>query len=144
MADQKNYQSNPFIYESRGLGARWEPDRVPNGYFLNWLNIFERSEKSASSRYGTQIVNRDPYGTPPTAQNYLFSAPVTSLARLVYRGSAYRYAGLADGTLWRRTGKSQGSYQQIYSGLSGDPFTTIVASCFETAQAYMFIADAAA
>jgi len=143
VAENKNYESKPFVYSSRGLGARWEVDRVPEGYYLQNLNCFERSENSLSSRYGTSIIDRDPYGTP-NPQNYFFSAEVTSLARLVYQSNSFRYAGLADGTLWRRTGDAQGPYTQIYSGLSGNSFETIVSSCYETSQAFIFIADALA
>ena len=149
MADEKNYSSKPLLYVSRGLDARHAPDRVPEGgYFINLLNGFEREESAMSSRYGTQIINRDPYGTTPPAQNYFFTSPVTSLARLAYTNGSgsniYRYAGLADGTLWRRAGNSQGAFSQVYSGLSGSPFQSIVTNCYETAQAYIFIADAAA
>jgi hypothetical protein len=142
MADNNNYSSKPFLYQSRGLGARWEMDRVPEGYYLNLLNGFEREEGSMSSRYGTQIINRSPYGSSP-GYNYFFPSPVTSLARLLYQSSASRFAGLANGTLWQGPGYSQGAYSQIYSGLSGQPFQTVVASCYETSQAFMFIYDAA-
>lgn len=150
MANQ-NYESKPFIYASKGLAARWEPDRTPEGYYLNFLNVFERSENSISSRYGTSILNRDPYGTPAPASNYFFPQPVISLAKMVYQGSPQRYAGLADGSLWQRNYNSQGPYtklalpftaqgQQIV--LSGQPFQTVISSCYETSLPFLFIYDA--
>lgn len=139
MADSKNYQSKPYIYSSKGLSARFAPDRVPEGFYLDNTNCFERSEDSLSSRYGYQFVNRDPDG--PTGQNYGFPAPVTSLARLLYLGNSWRYAGTSDGRLYRRAGDLQGPFTQIYSGLSGEPFQTLVTTCYETSQAFLFIYD---
>jgi len=103
-----------------------------------------------SSRFGTQIVNRDS-ATVGTHNNYFFPAAVTSLARLAYAPSpnrfafvhTWRYAGLENGDLYRRNGDTQGEYFLIYSGLSGQPFDSIVTNCFETSQAYLFIADQA-
>jgi hypothetical protein len=142
MADEKSYSSKSFLYQSRGLGARWEVDRVPDEFYLQNLNCFERSEGSLSSRYGTQILNRDAYGSGTS--NHFFTSPVTSLARLLYQSSASRFAGLADGTLWQGPGYTQGPYAQIYSGLSGQPFTTVVTNCYQTSQPFLFIADQAA
>lgn len=151
MADE-SYQPKPFIYSSRGIGARWEPDRVPEEYYLQALNTFERSESSLSSRYGTLCLNRDPNAAPTPAHNWFFSTPVVALARLLYSAAAtpstpapsWRYAATADGNLWRRAGTGQGPFLQIYSGLSGQPFQSLVTSCFETSQPYLFIADQAA
>jgi hypothetical protein len=101
-----------------------------------------------SSRYGTIIINRDPAGAGTS--NHYFTQPVTSLSRLTFQGSAWRYAGLADGSLQRRSGNTQGAYTQLtlpttVTGtqvvLSGQPFESIVQSCFETSQAYLFIYD---
>lgn len=142
MAEDRQYSSKNYLYRSRGLAARWELDRVPEYYYLNMLNCQERDEESMSSRYGTTIINRDPDGTP-AGQNYFFSSPVTSLAKATFQNQAYRYAGLANGTLWQRTGNLQGPYTQIAASLSGQPFQTIVTSCFETAQPYLFIYDQA-
>ncbi len=139
---QTNYSSKPFLYSSRGLSARYAPDRVPQGFYIDCLNIFEREENTFSSRYGSQILNRDAAGAGTS--NYFFTSPVTSLARLLYRGAASRIAGLADGTLWQGPGYGQGAYTQIYSALSGQTFSSVVTNCFETSQPYLFIYDAAA
>lgn len=141
MADNE-YSPKPFIYGSRGIAARYEIDRVPEQYYLQALNAFERAEESLSSRYGTQILNRDPSTTSPPAHNYLFPSPVVSLARLLSLGQSWRYAATADGMLWRRAGTSQGSFQGVYSGLSGLPLQSLVTTCFETSQAYIFLYDA--
>jgi hypothetical protein len=145
MADEKNYKSVPFIYNSHGLDSRHAPDRVPEGFYINNLNAFEREEGNLSSRYGTRIINRDPYGSGTS--NFYFPSPVTSLARLLFQGQAYRYAGLQNGTLWRRVGNLQGPYSQLtlpfsVSLLSGQTFQSVVTSCYETSQAYLFIYDA--
>jgi len=139
MTQDTKYAPVELIYKSRGLVARNTQDQLPPETYLNLLNCLERTEESISSRYGTQIINRDPAGTG-TANHY-FTAPVTSLARMTYLGQAYRYAGLGDGTLQRRTGNTQGAYTQIYSGLSGEPFGTVITNCFQSSQSYQFIYD---
>ncbi len=148
MADQKTYSPHPFLYESRGLAARWQVDRVPANYYLNLLNAFEREENSLSSRYGTQFINRDPDSTPSPAANYGFSSPVTTLARLLFLTQAWRYAGTADGSLYRRAAptiaspaSNPGQFTRIYTGLSGEYFQSLNTTCYETSQAYIFIYD---
>lgn len=149
MAENNNYLAKPFIYSSKGLDARHAPDRVPEGYFIQWLNGFERQEDTLSSRYGTMIINRQPpeFGN----RNFYFPTFVTSLAKLSLNQVSggpfelqqiWRYAGLADGTLWRRNGNDQGAYNDVYSGLSGQPFQSLITNCYETSQAYLFIYDA--
>jgi hypothetical protein len=154
MAQDTAYQPHSLVYKSSGLCAREVQDQMPPNSYLDFLNVLERDENALSSRFGTILVNRDPNGTP-SGVNYLFSHPVVSLSRLAYSsgGSQYgfRYASLSDGTLWRRGGNDgsggtssslgQGPYTQIDSGLSGEPFQTLVASCYASAQAYLFIAD---
>jgi len=138
--ESKVYSPIEFLFHSRGLEARYAQDRPPEFTYLDFRNCLERAEDSLSTRYGTSIVNRDANGTP-SGQNYFFNSPVTSLAKLTYAGSPSRYAGLSDGSLWRRNSNAQGQYTQIYTGLSGNPFQTVVASCYETSQAYLFIYD---
>lgn len=142
MADDKQYEGKPFLYQSKGLDARATPDRVPEGFYINNLNVFEREEGAVSSRYGTQIINRDP-DAAGHGVNYGFPAPVTSLAYFSFQSSAWRYAGTSDGRLYRRAGILQGPYSQIYSGLSGQPFSSLVTACYETSQPYLFIYDEA-
>jgi hypothetical protein len=148
MAEETTYKPIPFIYRDRGLIARDIEDQCPPDTYLNDLNCLSRAENSMSSRYGTIIINRDPAGTGTS--NYYFTEPVTSLSRLTFLGSAWRYAGLSDGSLWRRAGNAQGAYTSLTlpttaTGtqivLSGQPFESIVQSCFETSQAYLFIYD---
>ena len=143
------YQPVPFIYESRGLIARDQIDQAPQHTFIQLLNCLEREENAMSSRYGTVIVNRDASGVGTS--NHYFSSPVTSLSRLNYQSSAWRYAGLGNGSLFRRSGNTQGAYTQLtlpttwYGAqvvLSGQPFDSVVTNCFETSQPYIFIFDA--
>ena len=141
MAQDTAYVPIEYVYQSRGLVAREILDQAPPYTYLQNLNCLEREENAMSSRYGTTIINRDPDGTI-NGQNHYFTSPVNSLARLTYQNAAYRYAGLGDGTLWRRAGNTQGAYSQIYSGLSGETFQWLVANCYETSQAYLFIYDA--
>jgi hypothetical protein len=148
MSIDTSYSPIPYIYESRGLIARDQIDQAPEYTYIQLMNCLEREERAMSSRYGSQIVNRDPVGSGHA--NYYFSSPVTSLSRLTYQSNAYRYAGLGNGSLQRRAGNTQGAYTQLtlpttYTGqqivLSGQPFDTLVDSCFETSQAFLFIAD---
>lgn len=142
MSVDTDYKPIPYIYKSRGLIARNIEDQAPEHTYLDMQNCLEREEDAMSSRYGTQIICRDPIGTGTS--NYYFNQPVTSLSRLNYQASAWRYAGLSDGSLYRRTGNTQGAYTQIYSGLSGQPFQSLVTNCFETSIPYNFIYDQAA
>lgn len=164
MADQTNYISKSYIYQSRGLWAREAYDRCPPQTYIQFLNCLEREEEAVSSRYGVFLLTRDAAGSGDS--NYFFTSPVQSLARLIYATAgvsyAFRYAGLADGTLWRRGGSdgsggslqsplAPGPYTQLAlptatggsSTLSGAPFQSLVASCYASAQAYLFIADSA-
>lgn len=135
------YAPQTVIYRSRGLIARPVTDQPPPESYLDLLNALEREENSMSSRYGTVVINRDPVGYG--IQNYAFAAAGRALARLAYLGSSYRYVGLADGTLQRRDGLTQGQFTKIASGLSGLPWQSVIASSFATAQPYLFIYDAA-
>lgn len=136
------YKPIEYIFKSRGLIARNIYDQAPEYTYLDMLNCLEREENSMSSRFGTQIINRDPAGTG--VNNYYFASPVTTLSRLVFQGNSYRYAGLGNGTLQRRAGDAQGAYTQIYSGLSGNRFQTVVTNCFQSSQSYLFIYDSSA
>lgn len=142
MAQDTQYGPIPFVYRSLGVIARDITDQAPEYTYLNLLNCLEREENAMSSRYGTTIINRDPTGTGTS--NYYFTSPVTTISRLTYQSNAWRYAGLSDGTLWRRAGNMQGAYTGIYTGLSGDPFDSVVTNCYESAQPYLFIYDKAA
>ena len=139
MSQDAEYSAVPYLYKNRGAVAREGLDRSPEFTYLQLLNIQNRQEDELSSRYGTIIVNRDPAGIG--ANNYFFTSPPTTLSRFVNQGQSWRYAGLADGTLWRRQGDGQGEYSQIYSGLSGGLFGSIVESTFQSAQSYLFIYD---
>lgn len=148
MSIDTQYVAEPLIYKSHGLWARNIYDQCPPYVYLQYMNILERAEDSVSSRYGTQIINRDAVGSGTS--NHYFSSPVTSLARFNYQTNAWRYAGLADGSLQRRAGNTQGAYTQLTLPqtaqgnqivLSGQPFTSLVDSCFETSQPFIFIYD---
>lgn len=148
MSQDTAYVTIPYIYKSRGLNARPIEDQAPEYVYIQLMNILEREENAVSSRFGTQIINRDPLGTG-TANHY-FSAPVTSLSRLNYQSNAWRYAGLGNGSLQRRAGNGQGAYTQLALPttwtqapilLSGQPFGSLVDNCFETSQPYLFIYD---
>jgi hypothetical protein len=139
------------VYIDHGLIARDVEDQCPPGTYLQAMNTLARSENAMSSRYGTQIINRDAQGSGTS--NHYFPAAVTSLSRLNYQSNAWRYAGLGNGSLQRRAGNTQGAYTQLtlpttWTGtqivLSGQPFDSLIANCFETSQAYLFIADASA
>lgn len=138
---ETNYAPVTFIYRSKGLTARPTGDQVPEYQYLDMLNCLEREENTLSSRYGTVVVNRDQAGYGIT--NYPFAAPANSLGRLTYKGVSWRYAGLTNGQLLRRSGETQGSFPLLYSGLSGKPWQSLVTSCFETAQPYLFVYDSA-
>jgi hypothetical protein len=142
MSQDNVYKSIPFIYQSRGLVAREITDRTPEHTYINFMNCLEREENAVSSRFGLVIVNRDPNGTP-SGVNYLFANPIISLARMIYLGLTYRYGGDSAGNLFRRQGDLQGPYTEIYSGLSGSPFTSVSTNCFATGQTYLFIFDRA-
>lgn len=143
------YKPYPFLFRSRGLIARFALDRPPDAsYFLNLNNALERVEGAISTRYGSLIINRDPDATVSPV-NYLFPHPPVALARLLVNSQPYRYAVLSDGSLWRRAGDTQGPYTQLLSlsgsppayPLSGQALSTLVASCYQSSQPYLFLYD---
>jgi hypothetical protein len=151
MSVDTSYKPVEYIYIDHGLISRDVEDQCPPGTYLQAMNTLARSENAMSSRYGTQIINRDAQGSGTS--NHYFPAAVTSLSRLNYQSNAWRYAGLGNGSLQRRAGNTQGAYTQLtlpttWTGtqivLSGQPFDSLITNCFETSQAYLFIADAAA
>jgi len=148
MSQDTDYKPVSLVYKSRGLVARNVYDQCPEYTYIDYLNVYEREENSTSSRYGTQVVNRDAIGVGTS--NHYFSSPVTSLSRMNYQSNAWRYAGLGDGSLWRRAGNAQGAYTELtlpntWYGtpvtLSGQPFGSLVNSCFETSQPFLFMYD---
>ena len=144
MADT-TYKAYPLILRSKGIQARWSVDQPPDAaYWLNLNGALERAETAISSRLGSAILNRDPIGVG--VQNYLLPfAPVTLSRLLVGAAPAvpYRYAGLSDGSLYRRATDVQGQYSQILSpgSLSGQPFTTLVDNSFNSSQPFLYIFD---
>lgn len=142
MADT-TYQPLSFIFQSKGIVARWATDRAPQFCYLNLNNAEERQETALSSRYGCVIINRDPDGTPG-GTNYLLPNPIVTITRLAQKSSdsSWRYAGDNTGVLYRRTGDTQGPYTQIITGLSGQPFDSVVNTTFGSSTPYIFIADA--
>lgn len=152
MPRESGFKPFPFLFISKGLHAREAVDRLPDGAYLNMEGILEREENALSSRFGSIIVNREP-DTPPyghSPANYLFpSAPVVLSRLRSLNGSTYRYAALADGSLWRRATDTQGEFEEILpaagsppiGGLSGQPFTTQVLTCFNSSIPYLFLCD---
>jgi hypothetical protein len=136
---ETQYVPKPYIFASRGLDARTAQDRVQPGGYLNLKGCYERQEDAQSSRYGSQIINRDPNGAGD-GQNYYLPSPVQTITRLKYGSDTYRYAGSGN-ALYRRAGDSQGPYTSIFTGLSGQPFGSASINCFGSSLNYLFIAD---
>jgi len=139
---ETKYRAYPMVFRSRGLIARYALDRPPDAsYFLNMNGVLERVEDAISSRYGSIIINRDPVGVGTA--NYPFPAAPVTLARLLTNSGSFRYAALANGSLYRRAGDPQGAYSSILSPatLSGQPFSTLVTTCFRSSQPWLFMYD---
>jgi hypothetical protein len=143
MAADPSYVSIPFIFQSKGVSARYAIDEVPQYFYLNLQDCEERSETAVSSRYGSVILNRDANGTVD-GTNYFLANPVVSLSRLYSSAAstAWRYAADNAGILYRRQGNAQGQYTQILTGLSGQPFSSVVNTTYGSSTPYLFIADA--
>lgn len=151
MGQDTKYSSLPWTFDSKGIMARPANDRPPNEhYYLDQAGTFEREESALSSRYGSTIINRDdPFQPPfPIAKfNYPLPAKPVTLSRLKsLNGDTFRYAGLISGALYRRASDTQGPYTQIISALSpqhlsGQRFSTLVTTCFGSAQPWLFICD---
>jgi hypothetical protein len=136
MATDTIYKSLPFLFTSKGIVARPITDRIPEGYYLSLYNSFEREESAMSSRYGSQIINRDIYGT-----NFLAPSQISTITRLrALNGNVWRYYQSLN-QLYRRAGNSPGQYNLIYTGLSGKAFSSVVAPTFASGTPYLFIAD---
>ncbi|HXN71556.1 MAG TPA: hypothetical protein VN861_03270 [Candidatus Acidoferrales bacterium] len=142
MAQDTKYTSKSLILRSKGLVARNVPDQPPDiSYFLNMDGAQEREENAISTRWGQTIINRSPDGTSGGTNYFLPAVPVILSRLRSLNGQTYRYAALADGSLWRRAADTQGPYTQIATGLSGQKFTALTQTCFETAQPYLFCYD---
>src|SRR5208337_1648566 len=141
VAKETAYKSYSWTFDSKGLMSRPSTDRPPDAHFFQNMNgILEREESACSTRYGSTIVNRSPSGSG-TSNFPLPSQPVTLARLLGLSGASYRYAGLADGTLWRIAGTTQGPYAEIASGLSGKQFTALVTTTFGSSLPFEFIFD---
>ena len=136
MADTP-YKTQNFVFQSKGIVARYADDAIPDGFWLNEDNCEELAENSVGSRLGTAILNRSGNTIDP------LSGLVHSLAKLAgLNGSAWRYAG-AGTSLYRRTGLSQGPYTLISNTMSGQPWQGVVYRPDASSLPYLFIADAA-
>jgi hypothetical protein len=135
------YKSVPFILAAKsGVIARPIIDRAPEGSWLSLFNIESREEESLSSRYGSILINRDPNGTP-SGQNHFLPGQINTITRLKgLNGNVWRYAQSGSG-LYRRAGNSQGAYSLIYSGLSGNAFSSIISPTLASGVPYLFVAD---
>ena len=136
------YRSLPLpLGAGRGIVARPIIDRAPEGTWLSLFNCESREEGALSSRYGSIIVNRDPDGTS-NGQNYFLPSQINTITRLKsLNDQQWRYAGTQAGILYRRAGNSQGAYSQIASGLSGNPFSSIISPTYASGLPFLFIAD---
>ena len=114
MAQDTQYASVTFLFESKGVIARDITDQTPPASYLNLDGALEREERAMSSTYGTTIINRDPDGTVGGVNRFLPN-PLVTLSRLysAQTGNAYRYAGDDHGILYRRATDTQGPYLPI-------------------------------
>ena len=136
------YKSVDLLFKSKGLIARDAIDRCPEHTYLNMDGCLEREENAISTRFGNTIINRDPAGTGTS--NYLLPAAPVALAYMrALAGAAYRYAILSDGSMWRRSGLTQGAYSRILASgsLSGGLATSLVFSLFSSSQPYLLLCD---
>ena len=137
-----NYKAVNLLFKSKGLIARDAIDRCPEHTYLNLDGCLEREENAISTRFGNVLINRDPAGGGTS--NYLLpQAPVTLAYMRALGGAAFRYAVLADGSLWRRSGLTQGAYTQVLpaSSLSGGLSTSLVFSLFSSSQPWLLLCD---
>lgn len=141
MSQDTNYIPIEFIFNSHGIVARFVTDETPPNTYLNMQDAEERQETAIGTRLGSVIINRDPDGTLGGV-NYFFANPLVSLSRLKSTFGTWRYAADDTGLLFRRVGDTQGAYTQIATGLSGDPFSAVVDTCYNSSTPYLFIADA--
>ena len=134
------YKPTPFVFNSRGIIARFVEDNAPSPEaVLNAENCEELAEGAWSQRLGSIILNSDGV---IGGNVYPLSAGVVSLFRLGgLGGNEWRYAVCSDGTLWRRSSLSPGAFNKISSSMSGNP---VFASSYSTSYAstpYIVIAD---
>lgn len=142
MAKDTTYSSRPWIFNSKGLMARPANDRPPNeNFYLNMAGAQEREESAISTRWGSTMLTRDPNGTTNGTNYFLPSSPVVLSRLRSLLGQTYRYAALSNGTLYRRATDTQGAYSEIASGLSGNRFTALTQTCFESANPFLFLYD---
>jgi hypothetical protein len=135
MADT-GYQNYPFIFESKGIVARYVDDKTPQGVFLDLNSLEEIAENALATRLGTTIINKS--GTVPQP----LPGIVHSLNKLGgLNGAAFRYAG-QGGNLYRRQALTPGPYSLISSTLSGQPWTAVQYAPDISSLPFVYIADA--
>ncbi len=137
MADQP-YQTQNFLFKSRGVSARYVDDTLPEGTYLN-LNALEEIEESGlASRLGTTILSKSGTTAEPLGGS---SGVVHSISKLSgLNGNQWRYASSA-GKLYRLAGLNPGAYTQIATNLSGNPWMAVQFQSPASSYPYLFIAD---
>ena len=129
------YAVYPFLFQSRGVAARYADDALPPGTYINLSNLEELAENALGTRLGSQLVNKSGTTALP------LPGPVHSLAKLAgLNNTAFRYAGAAGG-LYRRSSLTPGAYSLISSALSGNPWMAAPYAPAASSYPYVYIAD---
>lgn len=143
MADQ-SYKTFTYVYQNKGVIAKYTVDVLPEGVYLDLTNFESRLEGSIVSRLGPRVINTNPAGNnlPLTDTSIHTLARLKSLNDNSGNAVVYRYAG-AGANLYRRAGDTQGAYAGVNgaTALSGSRFSTAVYRPDLNSLPYLFIAD---
>lgn len=131
------YKTVDYVFQSRGVVARYVIDRMPPGTYANLLNWEARQENALSTRLGRVAITDDGANNQALADT-----DIHTLGRLKGLSDTYRYAG-AGANLYRRTGDTPGAYATINgsNALSGNRFSMTKYRPARSAFPYIFFAD---
>jgi hypothetical protein len=147
MADAP-YTSANYLFQSKGVAARYVDDALPDGTYLQMDSLEEIEEAGLASRLGTTIVNKvGGIAAPLATSGFAASKSVHSLAKLSsitpilgVPPGGWRYAGCGQ-NLYRIRGLNPGAYTLLSSLLSGEPWNSVVFTPEIGGYPYLFIAD---
>jgi hypothetical protein len=140
MADSQ-YSTYPYRLISKGgLSAKYVNDALPEGSYLNMLNLELREENAISTRYGLYPISTNGTTNFPLGNG----TGIGSIGRMAgLNGNSWRYATALQSFAWglyRRAGTGQGAFTSIGGGGSGNRISMFPYRPAASSYPYMFFA----
>ena len=122
-----NYTRKPYKFICRGLGLRYPPDLLPDGFYPVLNNMTARVLGGVQSRSGISLLNTLVYPDPIHSIRRLNDPTNSSFARIIGAG-----ANVYDST----------SVTAIDTGYSGSPLSMVPFRPDQSPRPWMYISDA--